>query len=78
MPTRTQIDDLRDAMTLAEVAEQLRVHRRTVSRLIERGELDAVHPTPGRVYVIQRSFLDYTARKMANAQRKGRKGRRAQ
>lgn len=48
-------------LTIAEVAAQLTVHRRTVSRLIEAGRIRPVRPSPGRIAVTQRELDAYLA-----------------
>lgn len=46
-----------ELLTIPEVAKALTVHRRTVGRLIDRGLIRVVRPSPGRV-AIPRSELD--------------------
>lgn len=46
-----------DLLTISEVAEALTLHRRSVGRLIARGLIRVVRPSPGRV-AIPRSELD--------------------
>ncbi len=50
-----------ELLTLAEVAARLRVSRRTVERLIERGRIRAVRPSPGRICVTARELDAYLA-----------------
>ena len=52
------VEDMAEALTIAEVSERLRVNRRTVYALISRGELRAKRV--GRVWrVPKRALLDY-------------------
>lgn len=48
-------------LTLAEVAAELRVSRRTVERLIGAGRIRVLHPSPGRVVVERREVDAYLA-----------------
>lgn len=48
-------------LTLAEVALELRLSRRTVERLIAAGRIRVVHPSPGRVLVERREVDAYLA-----------------
>ena len=52
-------------LTLPEVAERLRVSRRSVEQLIAAGELRALHPTPGRTAVTAREVDAYLAQQEA-------------
>lgn len=48
-------------LTLPEVADRLRVSRRTVERLIARGRIRVVHPSEGRTCVEEREVEAYQA-----------------
>lgn len=48
-------------LTLSEVAERLRVSRRTVERLVASGRIRVIHPSPGRVLVEERELAAYLA-----------------
>lgn len=50
-----------DYLTLDEVAEALRLSRRSVERLVHRGRLRVVHPVPGRTCVERRELRAYRA-----------------
>ena len=48
-------------LTLSEVAELLRVSRRSVERLVRAGRIRVVHPVPGRTLVERREVDAYLA-----------------
>lgn len=48
-------------LTLDEVAEELRVSRRSIERLVRAGRLRVVRPTPGRVMIERRELNAYVA-----------------
>lgn len=48
-------------LTLDEVAEALRLSRRSVERLVAAGRLRVVHPTAGRTCVTRRELEAYVA-----------------
>lgn len=50
-----------ELLTLPEVAESLRVSRRTLERLIAKGRIRVVHPSPGRTMVEARELNAYRA-----------------
>ncbi len=50
-----------ELLTLDEAAGRLRVSRRTVERLVARGRIRAVHPSPGRTAIEQRELEAYIA-----------------
>ncbi len=50
-----------DLLTLGEVAERLRVSRRSVERLVRAGRLRVIHPVPGRTCVEARELEAYRA-----------------
>ena len=49
-------------LTLSEVAEELRVSRRSIERLVGAGRLRVIRPTPGRVMIERRELNAYVAR----------------
>lgn len=51
-----------ELLTLDEVADRLRVSRRTVERLVSKGWLRVVRPSPGRTCVEGRELEAYMAR----------------
>lgn len=50
-----------ELLTLDEVAGRLRVSRRTVERLVAKGWLRVVHPSPGRTCIEEREVEAYQA-----------------
>jgi excisionase family DNA binding protein len=48
-------------LTVPEVAERLRVSRRTVYRLIEDGRIRVLHPVPGRTVISDREITAFVA-----------------
>lgn len=50
-----------DLLTLPEVAEQLRVSRRSVERLVRAGRIRVVRPVPGRTLIEARELEAYRA-----------------
>ncbi len=50
-----------DLLTLDEVAQALRVSRRSVERLIRAGRLRVVRPVPGRTMIERRELNAYVA-----------------
>jgi excisionase family DNA binding protein len=50
-----------DLLTLDEVAQALRVSRRSVERLVRAGRIRVLHPVPGRTLVERRELEAYVA-----------------
>jgi excisionase family DNA binding protein len=50
-----------ELLTLDEVAESLRVSRRSVERLVRAGRIRVVHPVPRRTLIEQRELEAYRA-----------------
>lgn len=50
-----------ELLTLPEVAEELRLSRRTVERLVRAGRIRVVRPSPGRTMVERRELNAYLA-----------------
>jgi excisionase family DNA binding protein len=50
-----------ELLTLDEVAERLRVSRRSVERLVRARRLRVLHPVPGRTLVERRELEAYIA-----------------
>lgn len=48
-------------LTIPEAAAVLRIHERTLRRLIAAGRIRVVHPTPGRTCVTRRELDAYLA-----------------
>jgi len=48
-------------VTLPEAAAQLRLSRRTLDRLIKKGRIRVVHPSPGRTAIEERELNAYLA-----------------
>lgn len=50
-----------ELLTLDEVAQALRVSRRSVERLVSAGRIRVVHPVPGRTLIEHRELEAYRA-----------------
>ena len=47
--------------TIDEAAQRLTVSRRTLFRLIEKGRIRVVHPSPGTTRITEQEIENYTA-----------------
>ena len=77
MPTKPNIiDDLRDSVTVAEVAEACKVNRVTVMRWLQRGYLHGIQPPTGGPWRINKAgFLDFLGKyKPATTTKEGEDG----